>query len=48
MSPTYYAVQRAKLEGELETARKANDFRRMQAALAGLTDLNRRAYGQPA
>jgi hypothetical protein len=48
MSPTYYAVHLTKLEAELENARLADDFPRMQAALAGLTHLNRSMYGQPA
>jgi hypothetical protein len=41
MSPTYYVVHRAKFEADLETARQAGDLPRMQAALAGLTALNR-------
>jgi hypothetical protein len=48
MSPTYYEVHRARLDQELEIARKAGDMPRMQAALAGLTSLNRAMYGQPA
>jgi hypothetical protein len=48
MSPTYYVVHRAKLETELETARRAGDLPRMQVALAGLTGLNRAMYGHPA
>ncbi len=45
MSPTYYVVRQAKLEAELETARKAGDVMRMQVALAGLTSLRRAMYG---
>jgi hypothetical protein len=48
MSPTYHVVLRAKLEAELEAARLAGDMDRTQAALAGLTGLNRAMYGQAA
>jgi hypothetical protein len=47
MSPTYYAVQKARLDRDLEAARKAGDFPRMQVALAGLTSLMHRMYGRP-
>jgi hypothetical protein len=47
MSPTYFEVQRAKLDAELEIARKAGDLPQMQTSLAGLTDLYRAMYGQP-
>jgi hypothetical protein len=45
MSPTQFAVRQAKINAELETARKAGDMLRMQIALAGLTSLNRAMYG---
>lgn len=48
MSPTYYVVHRAKFEADLEAARQAGDLTRMQSALAGLTNLRRCMYGQPA
>jgi hypothetical protein len=45
MSPTQYQVSRAKLDAELEAARKAGDVPRMQMSLAGLTALRRAMYG---
>jgi hypothetical protein len=45
MSPTQYVVQCAKLDAELEVARKAGDLPRMQRALAGLTALRMAMYG---
>jgi hypothetical protein len=46
MSPTYFEVQRAKLDAELEVARKAGDLPQMQFLLAGLTGLYRAMFGQ--
>ena len=48
MSPTYYAVQTAKFDADLDAARHAGDIPRLQAALAGLTSLNRAMYGHAA
>jgi hypothetical protein len=47
MSPTQYEVSRAKLDEELESARKAGDVPRMQMSLAGLTALYSAMYGRP-
>ena len=48
MSPTYFAVQMADAERQLERARKAGDITGMQAALAIMTALNRSYYGSAA
>jgi len=45
MSPTCHAVKKARLNRDLEAARKAGDMPRMQAALSALTNLNRHMYG---
>jgi hypothetical protein len=45
MSPTRFAVRKAQLNAELETARLAGNIKRMQVALAGLTNLYRAMYG---
>jgi hypothetical protein len=47
MSPTYYAVQTARLNRECEAARKAGDTPGMQRALLSLTNLMRHMYGTP-
>jgi hypothetical protein len=47
MSPTYYAVQTARLNRECEAARKVGDIPGMQRALRGLTNLRRHMYGTP-
>jgi hypothetical protein len=39
MSPTQYELSRAKLDAELEAARKAGDVPRMQMSLAALIAL---------
>ena len=46
MSPTYFVIQQAKLNAELETAGAAGDFLSMQTVLAGLTALNHAMYGR--
>ena len=45
MSPTQFAVRRAKLNAELDVAWRAGNVPQMQAALAGLTTLYRSMYG---
>jgi hypothetical protein len=45
MSPTYFAVQMARIDEELEAARQAGDFQRMQGLLAEATSLLRSMYG---
>ncbi len=47
MSPTYYAVRMLRLDEQLEAARLAGDFPRMQGVLAQKTSLRRAMYGQP-
>jgi hypothetical protein len=46
MSPTYFAVHMARLDEELEVARTAGDFQRMQGLLAEATSLLRSMFGQ--
>ena len=48
MSPTQYELSRAKLDAELDAARKAGDVPRMQMSLAGLIALFKSMYGRPA
>jgi hypothetical protein len=45
MSPTYFAVQMARIDEELEIARKAGDLQDMQLLLAEATSLLRSMYG---
>jgi hypothetical protein len=45
MSPTQFAVRRAKLDAELEVARRAGDVPQMRSSLAGLTALYTAMYG---
>ena len=47
MSPTYFTAQMARLDKELETARKADDMTRTQRLLGEQTALVRAMYGQP-
>jgi hypothetical protein len=47
MSPTYFAVQMARVDAELEVARKAGDLPRMQRLLGEATSLLRSMYGVP-
>jgi len=47
MSPTQYELSRAKLDTELEAARKAGDVSRMQMSIAGLIALFKSMYGRP-
>ncbi len=47
MSPTYFAVHMARLDQELEAARRAGDFPRMQELLGEQTSLLRSMYGHP-
>jgi hypothetical protein len=48
MSPTYYAVQMARLNREIETARLAGDLPRLQKLAGEQTLLMQRMYGRPA
>jgi hypothetical protein len=45
MSPTFYAVQTARLERDLEAARRAGDMPRMQETLRGKMSLMRAMHG---
>jgi hypothetical protein len=45
MSPTYFVVQMARVDEELEVARKAGDLQRMQRLLAEATSLLKSMYG---
>ena len=47
MSPTQYELSRAKLDAELEAARKAGDIPRMQMSIAGLIALFKSMYAPP-
>jgi hypothetical protein len=47
MSPLQYDLSRAKLDVELEAARKAGDVPRMQMSIAGLIALFQSMYGRP-
>ncbi len=47
MSPTYFAVQMARLDEELEAARKAGDIRRMQRLVGEQQSLLESVYGRP-
>jgi len=47
MSQTLYEHSRAKLDAELEAARKAGDIPRMQMSIAGLIALFKSMYGRP-
>jgi hypothetical protein len=47
MSPTYYAVQMARLNGEIETARLAGDITRMQRLIGEQQSLLEAMYGRP-
>ena len=47
MSQTQYELSRAKLDAELEAARKAGDVSRMQMSIAGLMALFKSMYARP-
>ncbi|MEH2570241.1 hypothetical protein [Bradyrhizobium sp. AZCC 2289] len=46
MSPTYYAIQMARLDSEIEAARLAGDLPRLQELAGEQTLLMQRMYGR--
>jgi hypothetical protein len=47
MSPTYYAVDMARLNSEIETARLADNITRMQRLVGEQQSLLEAMYGRP-
>ena len=47
MSPTQFAVTKAKIDERCETASRAGDLAEMQRCMSELTSLHRAYYGTP-